>query len=82
MLLLILLNTGVRMNEALTRSDFVLTLPWPFVQLSYAHTADVKGGENCGHGACRHKASTHCVLIRSPLGESAANDGGHTENSA
>lgn len=36
MLLATLWNTGARINEALalTRSDFSLALPWPFVQLA------------------------------------------------
>ncbi|MCZ6343869.1 tyrosine-type recombinase/integrase, partial [Escherichia coli] len=62
MLLATLWNTGARINEALalTRSDFSLAPPYPFVQLA-THT---KGSENAARQAGRRPAGqqTHRLV--------------------
>ncbi len=83
MLLATLWNTGARINEALalTRGDFSLVPPYPFVQLATLKQRTEK--------AARQPAelppvagSSSGSAFRSPLRQPAADDGGHPENSA
>ncbi|VDZ81997.1 Site-specific recombinase XerD [Kluyvera intermedia] len=55
MLLATLWNTGARINEALalTRSDFSLQPPYPFVQLATLKQRAEKAGQNGRSYACR-----------------------------
>lgn len=82
MLLATLWNTGARINEALalTRGDFSLAPPYPFVQLATLEAADRKSRQDGRKNACRAAdspaGSALGLLVRQP----AADDGGNTEN--
>ncbi|HAI8520312.1 TPA: phage integrase family protein, partial [Escherichia coli] len=62
MLLATLWNTGARINEALalTRNDFQLTSPYPFVQLATLKQRTEKAGRTAGRPAAG--AQTHRLV--------------------
>ncbi len=81
MLLATLWNTGARINEALalTRGDFSLTPPYPFVQLATLkqRTEKLPGRR----GECPPVSRlTGWFRSLTPVRQPAADDGGNTEN--
>ena len=81
MLLATLWNTGARINEALalTRGDFSLAPPYPFVQLATLKQRTEKGQD--GRKDARRSAdSPSGSALRRLVRQPAADDGGHTEN--
>lgn len=84
MLLTTLWNTGARINEALalTRGDFSLAPPYPFVQLKHSEAADRKSRQDGRKNACRTADSPAGSALRLLVRQSAADDGGNTENSS
>lgn len=80
MVLATLWNTGARINEALalTRSDFSLALPYPFVQLATLKQRAEKAARTAGRAPAPPPGSA----FRSPLRQPASDDGSHAENSA
>ncbi len=83
MLLATLWNTGARINEALalTRADFSLAPPYPFVQLATLKQRTEKAARNCRSCTRRQSGSSPGSAFRSPVRQPAADDGGHPENS-
>lgn len=82
MLLATLWNTGARINEALalTRSDFSLTPPYPFVQLATLKQRTQKSSQDGRKNASRSADSPAGSALRRLVRQPAADDGGHTEN--
>jgi integrase len=82
MLLATLWNTGARINEALalTRGDFSLAPPYPFVLATLKQRAE-KAARTAG-SARRQSGPSSGSAIRSPVRQPAADDGGHAENSS
>ena len=83
MLLATLWNTGARINEALalTRGDFSLAPPYPFVQLATLKQRTEKAARTAGR--TRRTADSPAGSALRLLGrQSAADDGGNTENSS
>ncbi len=81
MLLATLWNTGARINEALalTRGDFSLTPPYPFVQLATLKQRTEKAARTAGRMPASQQ--THrLVPLSDAVRQPAADDGGHTEN--
>lgn len=68
MLLATLWNTGARINEALalTRTDFSLAPPYPFVQLATGHpeTEGGKSGKNGRENTCRQSGTSSGAAVR------------------
>lgn len=83
MLLATLWNTGARINEALalTRGDFSLAPPYPFVQLATLKQRAEKAARTAGRA---RPAVRRIVWFRCPTASTSAagDDGGHPENSA
>ncbi|STS31938.1 putative resolvase [Escherichia coli] len=84
MLLATLWNTGARINEALalTRGDFSLAPPYPFVQLATLKQRTEKSRQDGRKNACRTADSPAGSALRLLVRQSAADDGGNTENSS
>lgn len=81
MLLATLWNTGARINEALalTRGDFSLAPPYPFVHCD-PETTDGKSRQDGRKNARRSADSPAGSALRRLVRQPAADDGGHTEN--
>ena len=84
MLLATLWNTGARINEALalTRGDFSLTPPYPFVQLATLKQRTEKAARTAGRMPAGQADSPAGSALRLLVRQSAADDGGNTENSS
>ncbi len=82
MLLATLWNTGARINEALvlTREDFSLTPPYPFVQLATLKQRTEKSRQDSWKNASRSADSPAGPALRLLVRQPAADDGGNTEN--
>ena len=82
MLLATLWNTGARINEALalTRGDFSLAPPYPFVQLATLKLRTEKAARTAGRMPVRSADSPAGSAFRHLVRQPAADDGGHTEN--
>lgn len=78
MLLTTMWNTGARINEALalTRSDFTLTAPHPFVQLATLKQRGEKAARGPGRGP-----SPAGSAVRSSVHRPAGDDGRHAAHS-
>jgi integrase len=84
MLLATLWNTGARINEALalTRGDFSLAPPYPFVQLATLKQRAEKAARTAGRAPAGSQAHRLVPLSDQPVRQPAGDDGGHAENSA
>ncbi|GDF97899.1 resolvase ResA [Escherichia coli] len=82
MLLATLWNTGARINEALalTRGDFSLAPPYPFVQLATLKQRTEKAARTAGRTPAGQQTHRLVPLFRLLVRQPAADDGGHTEN--
>lgn len=82
MLFTTLWNTGARINEALalTRGDFSLAPPYPYVQLATLKQRAEKAGR--GPGTIWRRAAPPGAAVRSAVRGPAGDDGGHAANSA
>ncbi len=82
MLFTTLWNTGARINEALalTRGDFSLTPPYPYVQLATLKQRAEKAGR--GPGTIRHRAAPPGAAVRSAVRGPAGDDDRHPEDTA
>ncbi|HBR1031130.1 TPA: resolvase [Klebsiella quasipneumoniae subsp. similipneumoniae] len=86
MLLATLWNTGARINEelplALTRGDFSLAPPYPFVQLATLKQRTEKAARTAGRAPGGSQVHRLVPLSDHQYVSPAADDGGHSENSA
>lgn len=84
MLLATLWNTGARINEALalTRGDFSLAPPYPFVQLATLKQRTEKAARTAGRMPAGQADSPAGSALRHPVRQPAADDGRNTENSS
>ena len=84
MLLATLWNTGARINEALalTRGDFSLAPPYPFVQLATLKQRTEKAARTAGRMPAGQADSPAGSALRHLVRQPAADDGRNTENSS
>ncbi len=82
MLLATLWNTGARINEALalTRGDFSLAPPYPFVQLATLKQRTEKATRTAGRVPAGSQVHRPGSPVRYTIRQPTADDGGHAEN--